>query len=201
MCCYILLDECYTCILFFLDCFYICKDFMESRINYNYNNCTVSKLQWQSMRVADIHINLNLTLTVLQFAFSLHSVSVSYLCYILSYKHHYACSHCAQLKPNQWNTNCKWLQITPPTHRGKLNDTMETVACGATSGVFLRYCSWNGSVTVLPANRWQSKVLAAGIFSHTDGITQCVTSCPTHHSGSRHIPELRHRIRLDELAT
>jgi len=37
MCCYILLDECYTHILFFLDCFYICKDFMESRINYNYN--------------------------------------------------------------------------------------------------------------------------------------------------------------------
>ena len=37
MCCYILLDECYACILFSLDCFYICLDFMASRINYNYN--------------------------------------------------------------------------------------------------------------------------------------------------------------------
>jgi len=78
-----------------------------------------------------------------------------------------------------------------------LNDTLETVACGATSGVFLRYYSWNGSVTVLTENGWQSKALAVDIFYHTDGIIQFVTSCPTHHGESRHNPELRHRERND----
>jgi len=81
-------------------------------------HCTLGKIQWQSLKLTDVHTNLHLTLTALQFAFSLHSVSVSYLCYILWYKHHYDCSHCAQPKRNQWNTNCKWPNITPPTHRG-----------------------------------------------------------------------------------
>ena len=146
------------------------------------------------MKLTDIHINLHLTLTVLQFAVSSHSVSVSYLCYILSYKHHYDCSHCAQPNPNQRTTNCKWPHITPPTHRGKLNGTLAKVACGATSGIFWRYCSWNGSMIVLTANRWQRKALAAGSVHHTCGINQRLTTCRTHHDGSNHIPELRHRI-------
>ena len=62
--------------------------------------------------MTDVHTNL--PLTVLQIAFSLHSVSVTYLCYILCYKHHYECSHCAQSRRYQLNTNCKWPHITPP---------------------------------------------------------------------------------------
>ena len=60
-------------------------------------------------------------------------------CYIQRYKHHY---DCAQPKRNQWNTTCKWPQITTPTHRGRLNDTLDTVVCGAIIGVCLRYCMW-----------------------------------------------------------
>jgi len=124
------------------------------------------------MKVTDVHKNLHLTLTALQFAFSLHSVSVSYLCYILWYKLHYGCSHCAQPTRNQWNTNCKWPHITPPTHRGRLNDNLETVACGAKAA--------SACVTVAGMAHWmcwwQSKALAA------------VIACATHHVESRHIP-------------
>ena len=89
----------------------------------------------------------------------------------------------------------------PHNNKHRVRKNLETVACGATSGVFLRYCNWNGSVTVLTANRWQSKALAGGTLYHTDGVYQCVTSCPTRHGGSRDISELRHRIRPDKLAT
>ena len=120
---------------------------------------TLSKLQWQSMKVTGVYTNLHLTWQ----HFSLHSLSVSYLCYILQYKHHYDCSHCAQPKRNQWNTNCKWHNNTPPSQRAKFNGPLETMSCGAISGVFLRCCSLNGSVTLRTANRWQSKALAADI--------------------------------------
>jgi len=86
-------------------------------------------------------------------------------------------------------TNCKWPHVTPPTHRGKLYGPLKRVAFGATSGVCVPYCVWNGSVTVLTAKRWQRKALLAGIC--------CITS----HAVSRHIPELRHRVRQDELAS
>ena len=89
----------------------------------------------------------------------------------------------------------------PPHNKHRVRKNLETVACGAKSGVFLRYCNWNGSVTVLTENRWQSKALAAGMLYLTDAIIQCVTSCPTHHGGLRHIRALRHRIRPDEWAT
>jgi len=68
------------------------------------------------MNLTDVHQNRHLTLTVLQLAFSLHSVSVSYLCYIHS--HHYNCSHCGPPKPNQSNTNYIPPHITPPNHFG-----------------------------------------------------------------------------------
>jgi len=152
------------------------------------------------MKLTDVHANLHLTTTALQFAFRLHSVSVSYLCYILWYKHLYDCSHCAKPIPNKMKLTANGPTSHHPLTGSKLNDTMEKVACGVTSGVFLRYCSWNDSVTVQTANGWQSKALAVGNFYHIDGITQWVTSCPTHHGGSRHIPELRHRIRHDGLA-
>jgi hypothetical protein len=48
--------------------------------------------------------------------------------------------------------------------RGNLNGAIETISSCATSGVILRYCSWQGSVTVLTANRWQKKALVAGNF-------------------------------------
>ena len=92
---------------------------------------------------------------------SVYIVFQSVICYILCYKHHYDCSHSPQPKRNQ----CNQLQVSPlyTTHSlGKLNDALETVFFGAKSGVFLRYCSWNGSVTVLTANRWQRKLPTAG---------------------------------------
>jgi len=82
-------------------------------------------------------------------------------------------------------TNCKWPHVTP-SHRGKLNVPLKRVACGASSGVYVPYCVWNGSVTVLTAKIWQRIALVAGIC------------CTTSHALSRHIPELRHRFRLDE---
>jgi hypothetical protein len=73
--------------------------------------------------------------------------------------------------------------------RGKSNGILEIVSCGATRGVFLLYCRWNGSLRLLTANRWQIKAPAAVIFS------------TTHHGGSQHIPELRHRHLPDVFAT
>ena len=87
----------------------------------------------------------------------------------------------------------------PHNNKHRVRKNLETVACGAKSGVFL--AQWNGSVTVLTANRWQSKALAGGTLYHSDGVNHCVTSCPTHHGGYTDIPELRHRIRPNELAT
>jgi len=46
------------------------------------------------------------------------------------------------------------------------------VVSGATSGAFLPYCNWNGSVTVLTANRWQRNALAADSMYRTDRINQ-----------------------------
>jgi len=66
------------------------------------------------MDLTDVYTNRHLKLTILQLAFSLHSVSVSYLCYIHS--HHYDCSHCGPLKPNQCNTNYILPHGTRPTH-------------------------------------------------------------------------------------
>ena len=77
-------------------------------------NCTLLNLLLKSMKLTDVHTNRHLTLTVLQLAFSLHSVSVSYLCYF--HNHHYDCSHCGPLKLNQSNTNCMLPHATP-THR------------------------------------------------------------------------------------
>jgi len=51
------------------------------------------------MNLTNFHKNRHLTLTVLQLAFSLHSVSVNYLCYILN--QHYDCCHCGPLKPTE----------------------------------------------------------------------------------------------------
>jgi len=48
------------------------------------------------------------------------------------------------------------LDLRQSTHsrRDKLRGTMETVSCGATSGVFLRCSTWHGLVSVLTADRW-----------------------------------------------
>ena len=70
------------------------------------------------MNLTDVHTNRHLTLTVLQSAFSLRSVSVSYLCYIHS--HHYDCCYCEPPKPNQCNTNYELPHNTPPTHLGQV---------------------------------------------------------------------------------
>jgi len=93
------------------------------------------------MKLTDLHTNRHL-------AFSLQSVSVSYLYNILYYNRHYFLS--------LWST-----QVQPMKHQlliapyhftqsalNKLNGAMETMACGATSGEFLRYCKWHGSVAV-----------------------------------------------------
>ena len=77
------------------------------------------------------------------------------------------------------------LQIAPHhttvASRGKKNGTLVTLSSGATSGVFLHYCCYHDSVTVLTANRWQRKALAAGTVHHTEGIIVCnllpYTSC------------------------
>jgi hypothetical protein len=163
------------------------------------------------MKLTDAHTNLHLTLTVLQFSYSLHSVSVSYLCHILWYEHQslrlqslwaaqaQQTKHQLQMAPNH-TTHSTWkVEWHRWTHRS--SSLLERVTCGATSSVFWRYCSWNGSMIVLAANRWQSKALAAGSVHHTDGINHCLTTCPTHQTRSNHIPELRHRIQPHGLAT
>jgi hypothetical protein len=112
------------------------------------------------MKLTNFHTNLYLTLTVLCYFFSLHSLSVSCLCYIC--KHNYDCCHCGATKAQ--TVKHQLLMATyHSTHipRDNLNGVRETRSRGATSGVLLLCCSWHGSVTVLTANRWQRMALAA----------------------------------------
>jgi len=144
------------------------------------------------MKVTDVHANLHLTLTALQFAFSLPSVytvcqsviSVTF-CGINTIMAAVTLRSRSAINA----TKCKRPHDTPPTQRYKLDDTLETVAFGATSGVCVPHRTGNYPVTVLTVNRWQSNALAA-----------CIP-CPTNHVTSGHNLELRHRIRDDELAS
>ena len=72
-------------------------------------------------------------MTGIQLAFSLHSASVSLLCYILWHKHQYDCSHSALLKPNHY----KRPHITPPTCRGKLNGKLECLVAPQTAHSYI----------------------------------------------------------------
>ena len=45
-------------------------------------NCHLLNLELKQITLTNSHTNLHLTLTVLQLTFSLHSVSVSYFCYV-----------------------------------------------------------------------------------------------------------------------
>jgi len=132
-------------------------------LKYNYltrrANCTASNLLQNMVRFSKCSHKSSLNTECIQLAFSLHSVSVSYFCNIHS--HRYECSHCGPLKRNQWNTNCSWHFSIHPAPRLQLMVAMNTVACGARSGLFLRYCSWHGSVAVCTGRQMASKAYAA----------------------------------------
>ena len=132
------------------------------------------------MKLTDVHTTLHLTQTVLQLTFSLHSVSVSYLCYI--HNRHYDFCHCGPPKPNHWSTNCWWPHSTPPIHLVASWNVPWNVP-------------WNNGlrrhsgvcVTIYGVAQWlwflgsrnQRKELAAGAFSHAGGVDVCWTACLT----------------------
>jgi hypothetical protein len=125
------------------------------------------------MKLTNLHTDRHLTQTVLQLTLSLHSVTVSYLCnltFTTTITTPVAVATQVQTMMHQL-----LLAQCHSTHslRDKLKGTRETVSGGATSGVFLRYCGWHGLVTVLAANRWQRKALAAGTLPYTDGNSLC----------------------------
>ena len=103
------------------------------------------------MKLTDVHTNLHLTLTALQFPFSSHSVSVITVTFRGSNTITTAVTVRSPSPTNETLTANGPISRHPHT-----NDALETVPCGGTSGVFLHYCSWHGSMTVCA-------------YCHTDG--------------------------------